>query len=172
MWVLDTSSLIAMKRVPIADQWAVFRVMETMVERGEVAVSHHVVKEVSDIAFPDVPGAWASGIKSKICHPPEADYAVLTEVMSFAGNVVEPDAPGDPADPYVLALALQLKRLGQAVTVVTEDVVDRLPLKISLRSGCELLGLTWCGCDEFLATIRTSLAVRTVDRGDDLPLDD
>ena len=61
--------------------------------------------------------------------------------MEKVGNVIEPDTDSDPADPYVLALALQLWRENKRVCVVTQDIVDRLPLKISIRSACARLGL-------------------------------
>ena len=60
-----------------------------------------------------------------------------------APDVIEEDAENDPADPYVLALALQLWRENEAEEcyVVTEDNVDRVPLKISIRTACTRLGL-------------------------------
>jgi hypothetical protein len=169
VWVLDTSSLVEMKHVALADQWEIFKAMEAMVEGGELALARHVVREVSKIDFPDVPGAWANGMASKLYHPAEASYAVLEEVMTVAGNVVGADDPGDPADPYVLALALELSRSGQAITVVSEDRVDRLPLKISMRTGCALIGLPWCRCSEFLETVRANVAALAAGQGDTLP---
>ena len=169
VWVLDTSSLVDMKHIPLAEQWTIFRAMEVMAEGGELALARHVVREVSKIRFPDVPGAWANGMGSKLYHPAEASYVTVTEVMKVAGDVVGLDDPGDPADPYVLALALELSRGGSAVTIVTEDRVDRLPLKISLRRGCELFGLSWCRCHEFLEAVRASATIVAAGEGDALP---
>lgn len=36
----------------------------------------------------------------------------VAEVMQRAGDVVEKDAEGEPADPYVLAQALEFRRRG------------------------------------------------------------
>ena len=40
----------------------------------------------------------------------EPSATTLQEVMRIAGDVVEADAEGDPADPYVLAQALEFQR--------------------------------------------------------------
>ena len=62
-----------------------------------------------------------------------------------AADVIEASAENDPADPYVLALALQLWRGNEAgeCYVVTEDKVDRAPIKISIRMACLRLGLNY-----------------------------
>jgi len=153
VWVLDTSCLIELKRVPIAHHWELFRQLEDMVVSAEIAMPRQVIREISTIAFPDVPGAWAKGVESKLQHPMEVDYEVLGEVMDVAGDVIEDDSASDPADPYVLTLALQLHRGELRVTVVTEDHVDRLPQKISMATACKRLHLARNSTAEFLKAI-------------------
>ena len=72
-----------------------------------------------------------------------------------APDVIEEDAENDPADPYVLALALQLWRENEAdeCYVVTEDNVDRVPLKISIRTACARLGLNCMDTRNFAEAI-------------------
>lgn len=73
--------------------------------------------------------------------------------MAVAGDVVDPNVPADVTDPYVLALALQLTKGGLQVTVVSEDVVDRLPAKISMATACNRLGLQHCDTNSLLVSI-------------------
>ncbi len=63
-------------------------------------------------------------------------------VMTRVGDVVdhEKDAGEDDADPYVLALALHLKREGLDVRIVTEDRTDR-GRKMSLATAAGILGI-------------------------------
>jgi len=60
VWVLDSSALIAMKTIPVSDQWQVFRQMEDMVTEGEIALPRQVINELKEIAHPDVPGGLGS----------------------------------------------------------------------------------------------------------------
>ena len=151
--MIDTSCLIDLKNVPLAHHWALFRQLEAMVEDGTIAMPRQVIREITAIAFPDVPGAWAKGVESKLQHPLEADYEIVGEVMDVAGEVIEDVSASDPADPYVLALALQLQRDRNDVTVVTEDDVDRLPLKISMATACKRLKLARRETAQFLRAI-------------------
>ena len=153
VWVLDSASLIRFKRIPAREQWDFFKRLEQMVIDGEIALARQVIREVSEIAFPDMPGAWARGVEKQVVHPLEPDYDVLEEVMTQAGDVVEVDDPGDPADPYVLAIALQLEREGHDVVVVSDDVVDRAPLKTSVQTACKRLHISHCTANEFLRDI-------------------
>jgi hypothetical protein len=153
LYVLDSASLIRLKRIPVRDQWELFRRLEEMVADGAIAMPRQVIREVSEISHPDVPGVWARGVEPRLVHPLEPDYEILEEVMVQAGDVVEPDDPGDPADPYVLAIALQLQRNGNECMVVSDDVVDRPPLKTSVKTACKRLHLSHCTLEEFLHDI-------------------
>lgn len=73
--------------------------------------------------------------------------------MRDAGNVVDPNKETDPADPYVLALALQLQDQGNSVRVVTEDWKDRPPLKISMITASATLSVPCVRLQDFLAAI-------------------
>lgn len=151
--VIDSSSLVRLKRIPVGDQWELFKSLEQLVSAGLIAMPIQVIREVSEIMHPDVPGVWARGVQHLLVHPHEPDYAILEEVMAQVGDVVEADAPGDPADPYVLALALQLSRAEFEVAVVSDDIVDRPPIKLSIRSACHHLHLDHLTCTDYLAEI-------------------
>jgi hypothetical protein len=64
VWLLDSSALIEAKRVlPVDSQWVVFKRLEEMVENGAAAMPRQVIREMSEIAHPDLPGAWAPGVR-------------------------------------------------------------------------------------------------------------
>ena len=150
MWVLDSSSLIRTKEiVTVSNQWAAFKHLEEMVKAGQIAMPRQVINEMSEIAHPDLPGAWAPGMRSDLQHPLDADFADLGHVMQIAGDVVDVNKTTEDADPYVLALAYGLKRQGNAACIVTEDTVDRN--RISIATACDRLNLDWVGVRDFLA---------------------
>ena len=152
VFVLDTSSIIQIKRIiPAREQWELAKNMERMVEKGSIVFPRQVTREISGQKHTDLPEAWVHGVDSKIENSHrEADPEYLEEVMDKARAVVEYDAEGDPADPYILALALQMRKEGKQVWVVTEDVEDRLPSKISIRTACRRLGLPMMQIEEFV----------------------
>ncbi len=113
-------------------------------ENGYLFFPRQVTAELNQERHIDTPEAWAlaAGPKVTIAYDPESHY--VHGVMASAGDVIDADAEHDPGDPYVLAQALQLVGLGFAVCVVTEDVVDHLPLRISMATACGRLGLPHC----------------------------
>ena len=142
VWVIDSSALIAAKRILRADsQWDVFRMMEDLVEDGKLVFPKQVTAELHQNRHIDTPEAWALSGSAKITKAYDPDLAFVTKVMAVAAEVVEAEAEGDPADPYVLAQALALVEDGELPCVVTEDHVDRVPLKISMISACGRLEL-------------------------------
>lgn len=77
------------------------------------------------------------GAKLQYRQNPQPELVV--HVMAVAGEVVDQEAEREVADPYVIAHALELIADGYDVTVVTEDHIDRLPLKIALTTACDRL---------------------------------
>ena len=150
IWVIDSSALIEAKSiVSISNQWNAFRYLERMVADGKIALPRHVISEVSEITHPDMPGAWASGVRDLLQHPLQADYDYLARVMSVAGDVVDANKTREDADPWVLALALQLQETTLfKICIVTEDTVDRH--RISMVTACSRLQLEWCRVRDFL----------------------
>jgi hypothetical protein len=151
LWVPDTSTFIALKKtiLPRDQEWTAFRALEEMAIDGDLALERHVIRELTEYAYSDVPAAWAHAVRGRCKHPLDADLDLLREVMAVAGDIVEKKKETDCADPYVLTLASQLKRAGHPVRVVTDDVVDRPPLKMSMRWGCQQLGLATSTALEF-----------------------
>lgn len=70
--------------------------------------------------------------------------------MDVAGDVVDSSKTGEDGDPYVIALALQLQANGLEPVVVSSDVVDRLPIRLSILSACHRIGVPHMEPSEFL----------------------
>ena len=107
-----------------------------------------MIKEVSEVTHPDMPGAWAAGVRTSLKHPLNVGDDYITHVMRVAGDVVDPNKDREDADPWVLALALQLADKQLITCIVTEDIVDRH--RISIATACSRLGLDWCSTRDFL----------------------
>jgi rRNA maturation endonuclease Nob1 len=133
--IFDTSSLINSKaKVRPSDQWWFFDALLARLRDGRIVVPFHTQKELQR-EYPDMPGAWAASTYKEGRHPYDPDDDWVVKVMERVPDVIEIDSPMDKADPYVLALALQLREAGFDVVVVTDDYVDR-PSKMSLVSAC------------------------------------
>lgn len=155
IWVIDSSALIDFKMiVPIGEQWEFFRTLDDLVDNSMIAMPRQVIREVGEITHPDVPGAWASSVRKRMVHPLDVDYQVLGMVMETAGDVVDASKDEEDADPYVLALALQLQSIGYEVRVVTSDVVDRIPIRISLETACHRMSVRTLSPEDFVVAIR------------------
>ena len=156
IYVLDASSVIAFKQVVKArDQWGFAKHLEELVASGRITFPRQVAREVGGQPHIDLPEAWALGVQPHILVRRRPDPEYVEEVMVKVANVIEANAENDPADPYVLALALQLWRENEAreCYVVTEDQVDRLPIKISIRTACARLGLNCMDTRDFSEAI-------------------
>jgi rRNA maturation endonuclease Nob1 len=151
--VIDTSVMIEFKAtVGIERQWDLLSSMTDLVKTGRIAFPRQVARELSQARHPDAPGAWIASAKRDVQHPEPAEQTLVRVLQ--AGQLVDVNAPADRevADPYVAALALEIvERHPQShVVVVTNDIVDRLPMKIALRTACERLGLQTCTMQPFV----------------------
>jgi hypothetical protein len=153
VWILDTSALVSFKElISVAVQWEAFKQLEQLVDTGRIAMPRQVIKEVSEIAHPDLPGAWAPGVRSRLHYPLDVEYQYLQVVMREAGDVVDASKATEEADPYVVAQALHFRSQGINSIVVTDDQVDRLPIRIALTTACARLGVSCVDSRAFLAS--------------------
>lgn len=121
---------------------------KTEVREGSVAFPRQVVREMLGQRHPDAPGACIAGEVRRLVRYSQPSEEALPQVLAVASQLVEPDSSPDQevADPDVAAMALQIVREcpESRVVVVTNDVVDRLPNKIALRTACRRLGIDTC----------------------------
>jgi hypothetical protein len=156
-WVVDTSSIIAVRRVvPRGDQPGVFAKLDSLMATDVLVYPVQVVEELeryteTTSGNPDLPFQWAKRNQPQATrHGPQ--FEKVREVLAHpqVRNVLDPDKTGvDEADPYVLGLAMSLKDQGE-VTVITEERKDR-PGKMSLNTACGLLRLYCLSMEPFLA---------------------
>ena len=76
----------------------------------------------------------------------------MTEMVESGELLIIPQVEGESeqADPFVVARALELSNEVNAVCVVTDDTVNRLPLKVSMSEVCDDYGITWITLGDFL----------------------
>ena len=78
------------------------------------------------------------------------DLETVKQVLADWPRLIDPQGEDEQADPYVVARALELCEGVQAVYVVTDDTVNRLPIKVSLAKVCDDYGIDWVTLGEFL----------------------
>ncbi|HEV2890449.1 MAG TPA: DUF4411 family protein [Frankiaceae bacterium] len=148
--VLDTSVVINLKKnLKVTDQWGFFERLTILVAHGLVGWPRYVRKEIIDARHPDAPGAWIAGQNAQPF--PEPAFATLAEVLG-AAQLVDAEAEDEVADPYVVAMGLELRvsQPERRVVIASDDVVDRMPQKESIATACERLSLERWSCHEFI----------------------
>ena len=151
-WIIDASSLIEIKRaVASHNQWGLLKTMEHMVRERRLGAPRHVYREVSRAQHPDAPGVWASGVRDSQQLPLDVDPVCTQHVLRVAPTLLDVNKIEEDADPYVVALAWQLRRDGKNVCVVTEDHVDRASM--SIATACDLLGIAWVRLRDFVVSL-------------------
>jgi hypothetical protein len=158
--IIDTGSLIELKKlIPLKDQWTTFKHMEALVDSGHLAFPRHVAREMRVARFPDAPGVWAAGCNGNRRYRDPADASVA-EVLGVA-QLIDPnsDDEHEAADPYIAAMAYEISERwpDRDVVVVTEDRIDRLPLKESLVTACQRLSLKTCSSEDFINWLQARL---------------
>ena len=152
--VLDTSAIVKVKQAIVAErQWEFFERLKDLVLGGRVYFPMAVRNELRQERYHDTPETWALNVYEHMEHTYEPGEDSVIEVMQRAGNVVEEDAEGEPADPYVLAQALEFRRRGLDIVIVTEDRINRLPIKIDMATACGRLGIDWITLEAYMAEI-------------------
>ena len=152
--MLDSSAIIEFKSITTPEiERRVLTLLDQLVLQRKISFPRQVRREVSGDGQNDLPALWALRNFQKILLNKSPEERYITNVLNKVPNLVEEDNTKDAADPYVLALALQLKDNDFNAIVVTEDRVDRLPRKRSLKSACEIMGVEVCLTRDFFDRI-------------------
>lgn len=159
IWVFDTSSIIELKVIFTEDIEDILAKLEVLVAEERLGFPVQVRMELERRI--DALTEWATRIDRDFLGGgfTPADHLVA-EVKAKAKNVVDMAKPLDEqeveADPFILAMALQLQRGGHNVTVVTEENREYGPSltrpegKISLKTAGGLLGIRIVKVRQFL----------------------
>lgn len=131
--VWDTSAIIAIKeRVERRARPRVLKALRRLAEEERLFFPREILVELDRWhRAPDELTVWARGCEASATAVVHSLDTVRT-VLSRVPRLLDPDAPYEEADPYVLALALELTG---PVVVVTDDTKDR-PTKMSLATAC------------------------------------
>jgi hypothetical protein len=145
IWVIDTSSVIAIRRsIENTKKAQVFTQMTALVQGGRLFFARQVLDELAravDPKSPDTQYKWAKENEAQACERrPSLDE--VKEILRVVPTVLDPnkDTGSEEADPYVLALAAQLRAAQLEARVVTEESKD-YPRKMSLSTASGLLGI-------------------------------
>jgi len=163
IWVADTCAILDVRRsvVPSDARQAhsarrqVFKRLEELVDAGRFVFPHETYNELKegnehvDDATQDHPFHFVERCKKTALRV--ANLAIVKELgaHTLVRRVVDPHAEKDEADIYVLSVAVELQRAGNAVGVLTQERKDHA-MKLSMNTACGLLGLVCLPMSAFL----------------------
>ena len=122
--IFDSSALIDMKtHRPLEAQWDIAVSLLDLARLGQVMFPATVHREMVELNHPDVPGVWAAKASTIQGVLQEPQGKTVREVLASHGTLVDQSDPNEAqkADPFVVALALELDRQGAEVVVVSKD---------------------------------------------------
>lgn len=164
--VIDTSSLIQLlDDLQPAPLWHVLEACAKWVEDGKLVFPIQVELELRSYNVPDSITAWAAGVRDRRQYA-DPDYATVRKVMSngVVQKVVDwgRSTKADPADPYVLAQAVEIAAGGRGVCVVNEDRRDKSDgygklKKSSIHTCCAELNIASLVTSQFLPQLGVRL---------------
>ena len=160
IWVIDTSSIIAVKEFIQTKnfQIEVFGELTSLCERECLVYPPEVVTELEEgikEGSPDRPLLWARQNRAKGCRLGRC-YDHLKSVMNHAVAQLTPDPNKthgkDDADPHVLATALEVAATGSRAVIITQESRKPYPT-IPLNVAAGALGFPSINLYAFLIEI-------------------
>jgi len=153
IWVIDTSSIIEVRRLGNQKKPKIFEQLGALVQAGRLVFPKEVVNELKRAASTDSPDdqhEWAKRWEAEASqHAPS--FEQVKDVLSRVSRVLDPDKDTgvEEADPYVLAMASRLRGEGKDARIVTQEIKDT-PRKMSLSTAAGVLGLASVPLKAFL----------------------
>lgn len=161
VWVIDTSSILRVRRMydpAVADSQYRVRAdhdycitvldhLKGLVREGRVTFPKQVKEELYKPTSHDLASQWVFQTAS-LRRYPEPSLDVLASVLTKVPRLADPTKSTEDADPYIVALALELLQKGALHALVTEDVRDRR--STSIATACATLGIPWLTTLQFL----------------------
>lgn len=164
--VIDTSSLIQLlDDLAPAPLWRVLEACTKWVEDGTLVFPVQVERELRSYNVPDSITVWTAGVMDRRKYA-DPDFATVKNVMSnpTVTKIVDwaKATKADPADPYVLAQAVEIQATGTDVCVVNEDKKDKNDgygklKKSSIHTCCASLGIASMVTSAFLPLLGVKL---------------
>jgi hypothetical protein len=145
--------------------WRVLEASARWVEDGGLVFPVQVEIELRSYGVPDSITAWAAGVKDRRRYS-DPDFATVRKIMDneTVQRVADwsQSTKADPADPYVLAQAVELQDDGHDISVVSEDRRDKSDgygrlKKSSVVTCCKALGLSAMPVSDFLPLLQVEL---------------
>ncbi len=154
VWIFDTSALIDIKH-DVPERWHadLLEELTDRVEDGTLCFPRQVTAELTARARDDFLATWVKRVNRSVRHHYSPPESALREVLRRHPKLADQRKKRDDADPFVVAQALAIKREGLTVTVVTRDLIDRLPHTISIATACDDLKIDHVRLIRFLDQI-------------------
>ena len=149
VWVVDSSSLIELRNVPVPNRQPVLDGLGAMVDNDTLFYPPQVLGELLRFG-PDVAQKWCkrNGTKAMRYGPLYSDIA---PILKRVENLIDHSKSGeDQADPYIIAVAIRLRDEAHTPTIITNDTSNR-PLHTALSSAAGLFGFPSVPMALFLA---------------------
>lgn len=154
IWVFDSSVLIQIQRkLTVQSRDELLKRMSQLAREGCLVFPRRVTEELTNYDQKDAVAEWALTTRQFVPRHYVPDDALVKEVLNVAPKLIPATQLRKSADAHVVAQALAYRResMFNAVIVVTNDRVDRLPIKSSMASACELLDVNHVDLDGILA---------------------
>lgn len=153
VWVIDSSSIIAVReQVSRAHERKVFAALTGLTVASQLCWPPEVTQEVEAALVADSAVAWIKARRASGERTPKLE--TVKSVLLRAPTLIDPDITHEQADPYVVALALELASddfFAPIVTIITEDRRDK-PTKLSLATAAGLLRIPTIPLRAFLSS--------------------
>jgi hypothetical protein len=163
VWVIDTSSIIAVRRqVTVAVRRNAFLRLTQLVNDGRLIYPPEVLDELernTDLKNPDDQYQWCNANASRAHALESCNYDDVRAVLAEVPDVLDRDKESgvEEADPYVLALARKLRDAGVDARVVTQETKDT-PMKMSMSTAAGILGIPCVPLRAFLNAEKIPMA--------------
>ena len=153
LWVLDSSAAINFIKmlVPEELQPEFWNRLLALVRQGQLVFPSQVWNEIGNVEDPDALARWARDARSVMGRLPAPTDATVSMVVQGHRDILESRSGRDPADPYVIALALERANEGYAVSVVADDGGERATHGI--RKACEDFDIPCVMAAEFVEQV-------------------
>jgi hypothetical protein len=153
IWIVDSCSLFNVRRHHERSvQRRIWTALGVIARNGRIKWPPEVTLEVERGQDDDPALSWVRQYRGR-CEQ-AAEFTTVKAVLQVASSLIDSNIEHEQADPYVLALALDLQDLVTYPTVVTDDRVDKMlrgERKVSLATAAGMHGIPVVPLHAFLA---------------------